>query len=199
MILVIDSETSGLWKRDLPPDHPGQPWIVTLGAKLRAPNGDLLGHFSTRIKAEGRKIETGAEAVHGISSVQAGRTGVPEVVALGMLCHFAAQAKYLVGYGIESFDRRIVVSLLMRMGKDTKMFERPSLEFVDVMFAAMQACRLPSDHEAGGYRWPSLDEAGEIILGEKPREGRHDVWDDVERCDRLFTHLVGTGHIEVIL
>jgi hypothetical protein len=34
MILFFDTETSGLWRRDLPEDHQDQPHLVSLAAQL---------------------------------------------------------------------------------------------------------------------------------------------------------------------
>jgi hypothetical protein len=34
VILFFDTETSGLWRRDLPEDHQDQPHLVSLAAQL---------------------------------------------------------------------------------------------------------------------------------------------------------------------
>lgn len=196
MFLIIDSETSGLMKRELPIDHEGQPWVVSLSAELCDTKLRQLDFFSTRIRADGRKIEAEATGVHGISSADAGRSGIPEVTAIGMLCHFASQARYVVGFGID-FDRKVIESILMRRRKDTRLWVREGLEFVDVMKPAAHICKLPSPHESGSPRWPSLDEACEIILGEPPREGSHTGWDDLQRTKRLFSKLAADRVIEI--
>jgi len=186
--LFIDCETSGLIKRSLPLDSPEQPWIVSLAAQLCDDAGRELASLNTRIRANGRTIEEGARKVHGVSTALAGRTGVSELAALGVLCgkeSFASQARFVIGHGL-SFDRDVVTSVLSRHGRDATTWTRPGLEFVDTMLAATPFCKIPSDHDSGGYRWPSLDAACEILLNEPPRTGEHDAGDDLRRAKLLY-------------
>ncbi len=188
MILLLDLETSGLIKKGLPLDSPEQPWCVSLAAELCDSEGNTLALLSTGIRANGRKIADDARKVHGISSAISGRTGVSELAALGVLCgreSFASQALWCVGHGI-SFDRDVVISLLARHGRDPASWTRPGLQFCDTMTAAAPFCRIPSEHESGGYKWPSLDECCVRLLGEQPREGTHSAIDDLSRTKRLF-------------
>lgn len=198
MLLFVDLETSDLLKRDLPLDDPSQPWAVTIAAELTDLNGKTRDFFYTRIRADGRRVRDGAAAVHGISSAQAGRDGVNEIAALAMLCGFAAQANYVVGHAID-FDRKVVESLLLRLRKDPKVWVRPGLEFICTMKTATSVCKIEPKvaRDDGSYKWPSLDEACEIILNEPRREGAHDAWDDVQRAKRLFLALRSHNLIEV--
>jgi hypothetical protein len=196
MILYVDTEASDLIKRELPLDNPGQPWAVKMSAKLVDMKGVTQAFFSTPIRAEGRKITENARKVHGVSSAQAGQSGVSEVVALGMLLGFANESRYVVGFGLD-FDRQLVESLLMRRRKDTALWVRKGLEFIDVMKPAAHLCKIPSDHENASYRWPNLDIACEKILGEPPRTGLHMDWDDLERAERIFNHLRAKNIIEI--
>lgn len=187
-ILFLDLETSGLIKKGLPLDSPEQPWCVSLAAELSDSEGNPLALLSTGIRANGRKIADDARKVHGISSAISGRTGVSELAALGVLCgreSLASQALYAVGHGI-SFDRDVVISLLARHGRDATSWTRPGLQFVDTMTAAAPFCRLPSDHESGGFKWPTLDECCAILLGEPERTGHHNALDDLQRTKRVF-------------
>jgi DNA polymerase-3 subunit epsilon len=199
MILIVDCESSDLIKRTLPLSDPAQPWCVQLAAELVSNDNQTLDFFSTHIRADGRKVRSAAQSVHGISSSAAGRSGVSEIVALGFLCGLAAQAKYVVGHGID-FDRDLITSLLMRRGKDTKLWTRPGLESICTMKAATPVCKLVPDppRDDGGWKWPSLDEASQIILGEPRREGAHGAWDDVCRTRRLFTALRERNLVEVV-
>jgi DNA polymerase III epsilon subunit-like protein len=197
MVLTVDLESSDLLKRDLPLDSPDQPWIVSIAADLSTLDGISRDFFCTRVRSGGRKIKPEAEGVHGISSRAAGRSGVSEITALGMLCGFAAQATVLVGHNIE-FDRDVIVSLLLRNGRDTGMLLRPGLTLACTMKAATPICRLPHDPpwDSGQFRWPSLDEACEIILKEPARAGFHSAFDDVGRCKRLYLELRDMGVLE---
>lgn len=194
-VLFVDAETSDLLKKHLPLDDDAQPWCVSLAAQLDVP-GQRPQFFNLAIKAEGRKIREGAERVHGVSSRSAAKHGMSEVVVLGALCNLAAQAECVVGHGI-GFDRDVITGVLARKGKDSRLWTRPGLAFHDTMLAATPFCRLPSEHEDGGFKWPSLDQACEILLGEPPRDGFHDQWDDLQRTRRLWAWLQEHNAVEV--
>lgn len=199
MYLFIDCETSGLLKKNLPLDDPSQPWVVSLAAQLCDNSGNELAAIRTGIRAGDRKVSDGAKKVHGISSQLASRTGVSELAALGVLCgreSLASQARYVVGHGLD-FDRDVINSVLARNGRDAKTWTRPGLQFVDTMTAATPFCKLTSEHESGSYRWPSLDDACRILLGEEPRAGVHDAWDDLRRCRSLFFWLRERGAFDL--
>jgi len=198
MILIFACATSDVLRTDLSLDDPGQPWICEIAAELIDAQGNPLASFWSPVKSEGRKIRDGAAAVHGISSRDAAKRGISEISALGMLVGLAAQARYAVGHGIQ-FDKDVVTSLLMRLGKKPDIWTRPGLSFLDTMIPATAACKIPSEHESGTYKWPSLDEAGTIILGEEPRDGHHSARDDVQRTKRLFLELKRQNLIEVVL
>lgn len=187
-LLFVDTETSGLIKRGVPLDSPEQPWIVSIAAELCDDAGRQLACINTRIRANGRTIADGARNVHGISSAVAGRTGVSELAALGVLCgreSFSSQARYVIGHGL-SFDRDVVTSVLAQHGRDATTWTRPGLQFVDTMLAAAPYCGIPSGRDDGTYKWPSLDEACEILLREPPRTGPHNAWEDIQRAKLLF-------------
>lgn len=193
-ILFVDCETSDLLKRDLALDDLSQPWCVSIAAVLAVP-GRPDQEINLPIRAEGRKIRAGAEAVHGVSSREAAKHGVPEVAVLAVLCWLAAQAECVVGHGI-GFDRDVVTSVLMRRGKDSRLWTRPGLTFHDTMKLATPFCRIPSVFDDGGFKWPSLDEACSILLGEPPRAGEHSAKDDLQRTRRLWAWLCDHNAVE---
>lgn len=195
MFLAIDVESSDLLKRTLPLDDAAQPWPVSLAAILCDDDGTEQDFFHTRIRSDGRMIRPGAQAVHGIGSSAAGRHGVSEVAALGMLVGFAAQATRLIGHAIE-FDRDVIIATLRRLDKDDRMLVRPGLELVDTMKAAAPVCRIPSGRDDGQFKWPTLDEACATVLGEAPRTGPHNAYDDALRARRLYLALVARNVLE---
>lgn len=197
--LFVDIESSGLLKKNLPLDSAEQPWVVSLAAELCDDTGRQLACINTGIRANGRKITEGARLVHGVSSQLAGRTGISELAALGVLCgreSLASQARFVIGHGL-GFDRDVITSVLARNGRDATIWMRPGLQFVDTMTAATPFCKIASEHESGGYKWASLDEACEILLEEPPRTGRHSAWDDVQRCKALYFWLRDRGVFEL--
>lgn len=79
----------------------------------------------------------------------------------------------------------------------TKIWTRPQLRFIDPMIAATQVCKIvpPEPRSDGSYKWPTLDEAGSILLGEAPRGEHHSAADDIQRTKRLFYDLWRRGLI----
>lgn len=198
-LLFINCQTSGLFKKGLALDDPNQPWVCSIAAELTNDSGDQLAAIRTGIRAGDRKVTEGAQKVHGISSQLASRTGVSELSALGVLCgreSFASQARYVVGHGLQ-FDKDVITSVLARNGRDAKTWVRAGLQFIDTMTAAAPFCKLKSEHESGAYRWPNLDEACKVLLGEEPRAGVHDAWNDLHRCKALFFHLRERGAFDL--
>lgn len=188
MIIALDLETSGLPAATAEIGSQQYPWAVSAACVLFDFAGRDLAVFSSRIRADGRTISPGAQAVHGISAREAGRGGIPEVVALSVICNFASEARFLTGFNID-FDRKILESALIRLGKDARKLVRPGLVAVDLMKPAAAFCRLPSGHDSGSYRWPSLDAALQTIRNERPRTGHHDALRDAMAAKRLFLSL----------
>jgi DNA polymerase III epsilon subunit-like protein len=187
-ILSIDTETSGLARSGIEKGSEEYPFLLEVGLELFAEDGTTAGLFKSRVRSDGRSIQPGATAVHGISDRAAVRDGVSEIAALAVISGFAAQADYLIGYSV-SYDRDIIESALIRRGKETRMLVRPGLEVIDIKLAATAACKIPTDHSSGSYKWPSMDVAAEMILGEPPRVGPHDALLDCQKAKRLFMAL----------
>ncbi len=196
MILSLYCESSNLPARDMAVTDKQYPWPVRIGAALFDNDGRDQALFSTGIRADGRSISLGAQNVHGVSSRDAGRVGVPEIVALSVICHMAGQARYLIGFNVE-FDRDILVAAVLRQNQDPRRLLRPGLQLVDLMKPCAAFCKLPSEHDSGSYRWPSLDDACQLLLGESPRTGPHTDWDDLQRSKRIYFWLQERGALEI--
>jgi DNA polymerase III epsilon subunit-like protein len=196
LALAIDLESSGLPPPGVEKGHAQYPWACQIGCILFDLEGNELAVLETLIKSEGRKMQAGAIAVHGISDQDAAIFGVGEVPAYALLCHLAAKAQWLVGFHVK-FDRDIAESALIRLNKDTRMLVRSGLEVIDLVQPCAAVCKLPTDHDSGSYRWPNLDVACEKILGEPPREGKHGALDDSRRAKRLFLELWKQNVIEL--
>lgn len=195
MILAVDVETSNLPPRGMGIENPQYPWPMQIGAVLFDVDGRDHAIFSSRIRADGRTVSDGAQAVHGISAREAGRSGIPEIIALAAVCHFAGQASYMVGFNIE-FDRDVLHASILRLNQDPKRLMRPGLEIVDLMKPSSAFCKLDSGREDGQYKFPRLGEALSVIRNERPRQGRHDALRDAMAAKRLFFSLRHRGAFE---
>lgn len=199
ILMFLDTETSSLPTLALPVGDTGQPWAVAVAAELTDIDGNSLASFYSRIRADGRKIREDAQKIHGISSLAAARSGIPEVVALGVLVHFASQANYAIGHSVV-FDKEVIEGLLIQRGKSKDLWSRPGLEWVCTMRAATPLCKIKPDkpRDDGQYKWPTLDQACiALIVGAVARSGHHNAWDDMKRAQALYFELRRRGVYEI--
>lgn len=173
--LFISIATSSLLKDTLPADSKQQPWIVRMATQLVSADGRVEAGFCTSIRAEGRKIESGATAKHGITSTQADRGGVYELFVLGAACGLkaggkrptdypglASMARYVVCWNAD-FVRAVIGSMFARHGEPADAWVRPGLQFISLQQVVTPFCKLTASE--GGYRLPKRDEAVSVLLG----------------------------------
>lgn len=203
--VVLDLETSGLYREDLSMDDPGQPWAIQIAAVLCNGAGLVTNAFSHIVKADNRRIKEDALKVHGISDRAAAQVGVHERRVLGILTDMLKTASMtemrVVTYG--DMDRKIIASLLARyallLNKPSTSFDplwltRPGVQFINLQRPYLQQlCQLPGEFD--DYRWPTLDEAAQIILGRKAREGHHDAYEGCVILKDLFVECARRGLI----
>jgi hypothetical protein len=197
MYLFVKALTSGHIKKALPLDATDQPWVVHISAQLADADGTEIASINTGIRASGRTVGSDAAAYHGVSTRRASVSGTSEKAALSVLCgkeSLASQARYIIGHGL---CRDTIKSVILRNKWDSSVWERHGVCFVDTMTAATPFCKLKGEHDSGSYRWPSLDEACEALLGEPPRAGHHDAWDDLRRAKALFFWLRERGAFDL--
>lgn len=203
-LLFIDVESSGLIREDLPLNDSAQPWPMQVSAMLCNETGAIANFFSHVVKAEGRTAKENAVKVHGISAWATTQIGVPEPRVLGILSDMLKTvpmtAMRVISFS--DFDRKLISSAFARFGESqgrpgsyARLWEhRVGTEFLNVQHPwAQQVCKLPSQIEGGDYKWPSLDEAAEIILGRPPREGFHDAFTDMLLLRDIYFELQRRG------
>lgn len=190
-ILLIDTETSGLYRDDLAMDDPGQPWAVEISALLCNTAGVVTNSFTHIVKADGRKIKEGALQVHGITDRAASQIGIPEGRVLGILRDMlqTAPLREMKVVSYSDLDKRVIASLFARfalsLNKKSNSYDgvwlsRTGVQFVDLQKPyCQQLCKIPTDRDDGSFKWPSLEEAAEIILGRRPRTGVHHAFEDM--------------------
>lgn len=191
MLCFCDLETSGLNISGLPPEAPEQPWPLQIAAELCDYDGTTKSHMSIYVKADGRKVDAGATAVHGITSREADKTGVSEVVALAMLVGLVGDAEKVIGFGV-NYDKGVILGALTRRERPTRKFLRPGLEFIDLIPPAAAACKLPTDHSSNSFRWPDLSTAfsmltnGLATVDDIDLPAAHDAWGDCRRAKAVY-------------
>lgn len=106
--IFFDTETQHLPLFKEPSEHPEQPHIVQLAARLvELDTRKLISSMDVIIRPDGWTIPAETTAIHGITTEHALDVGVPEVLAVQMLLALWERADFKVAHN-ESFDTRIV-------------------------------------------------------------------------------------------
>lgn len=192
MLLVFDTETTGLSDRMMPPDHPSQPHVVQIAAALYHPELRLeRAAFSLLIAPDSwpqpyAGIPEAAVAVHGIDHITAQMFGVGAATACAMFSQFCKRATVAIAHNLE-FDQKLIETAFARLQRPCPL---DGMKKFCTMQAATPICKVPfKDGDAYRWKWPSLDECLERMLGETPRAGKHDAFDDLRICARVYFKL----------
>ncbi len=195
LILVIDSETSGLVQFGLPHDHPAQPDLVQLGMVLCEEDGRERAALELIVQ-QTAPIPRSASDVHCITDEIAKRCGVPLAMAVASYQQFAKLAGTLVAHNLP-FDERIMATALHRAGRMNGVGQTP-LKRLCTMELAESVLRLPATErmKAAGYghknKKPSLAECTRYFFHEEIR-GAHSALADARACARIYFQIVLKG------
>jgi DNA polymerase-3 subunit epsilon len=189
--LIFDTETTGMIKWKLEPEHSSQPDLIQLGMLLIETEGwKMRARHSVLLKLpEGASIEPGAQAAHGISAEDCATYGVESVVACSLFNQHCMQADVIVAHNM-SFDRSVMLTALFRLGK--KPDRMAGKRLICTKDESTDVLKLPGKFES--YKWPTLGEAYRHFSGHD-LEGAHDALVDTEACLVVFRGLVDLGVI----
>jgi DNA polymerase-3 subunit epsilon len=183
MYLILDTETTGV----APTAR-----IVSISWALFDESATELSLAHHIIFPDGFTIPLEASAIHGISTEQARRRGIPVKAALAALsADIERQVPVLfVGHNV-SFDRPIVLNEYARLDTPANLAALPTF---CTMKSTASFCRIPRYN--GGYKWPSLDELHRKLFG-CPHTAAHDARADVVACAKCFFELRRLGVAQV--
>lgn len=190
MRLFYDTETSGLWRDDLPYDHPSQPNLVQLGLQFYDAKWKRTGVLVALIKPDGWSIEPDAERHHGISEARCARHGIPLVAALSVLQAYAANSRRIAAHNNE-FDRKVIKAAIARAGGEGLWWQRKAPQFFCTMETSTPILQLPGEH---GFKFPSLEEAHRFFYPEHEYTTQHDAEADTDALVRVYQALEQGGH-----
>lgn len=190
MILVYDTETTGMVRWNEPPTHPSQPRLVQLGLGLYHEDGTEISAISLIVNSK-CAIHPEAAAVHGIDDALCEQAGVEPALAISLLNSLAARASIRVAHNV-NFDNKIVDIELSAIGSSALHFR--SLPSFCTMQASTPICRILklSPRHSTDYKWPKLSEAYQHFFNE-PLIGAHDALSDVRACARIYFHMQRNG------
>lgn len=174
MILIFDTETTGLVKDWNNPNSNSNPHLVQLGFTVCNEEGRSLFTYGSIVHPyyEG-DIEPGATKAHGISKQLAQDKGIKLEVVMNIFFMWLVQCDHIVAHNIK-FDK-IIVEKAFKVSLSDKQDFCTMLESTNI-------CCIPSSR---GFKWPKLEEAYDFFFNEK-LVGAHDALTDVMACKRIY-------------
>lgn len=212
MLIVFDSETTGLPLWNQPSEDSGQPHIVQIAAALRGFDRKVepVQIMNRIIKPEGWTIPEEVSKLHGITTEHALEVGVPIEDALTEFFNMLEQATSCIGYNI-AFDKRCIRIEEKRMcGADAPDEELPighkltGMKEVELSNLMTKHCNLPPTEKmmAAGRKTakkPKLEEAFLHAYGSSMADGldggAHDAMTDVKATMALYWWLLDRQEI----
>lgn len=178
MILVFDTETTGLVRHNLPASDPKQPMIVQLAAILYDNDANELHIMNTLVKTDGWDIPQVVVNVHGITKARADAEGIPLAEVIDLFNLMVARAKLVVAHNIK-FDSGVLQCAYAKLGRLAPKGFPPGF---CTMESSTQLCKLPG---RGKYKWPKLSEAYKFLFKEELPQA-HDALADVRATARIY-------------
>jgi DNA polymerase-3 subunit epsilon len=191
--LVFDTETTGLVKDKLPPEHPDQPRLVQLALVQLDDDLNVIQKVSVIVKPDGFVIPAQASDVHGITQEKAEKYGLPIKSVLSVFNQMCLQSVRLVAHNLK-FDQLLIRSETAR----NKVLDRTlAMDVYCTMEESRDLVAIPPTEKmvAAGmtqYKNPSLAEAYKHFTGED-LVGAHDAIVDVMATIEVYRHIKGGG------
>lgn len=189
MILVIDTETTGLLRMGEPADAPGQPRMASFAGIVWNDAGEEEETLYALFQPDGWDMPPETSAINGLTNEKLREHGVPVGDVLPVIREMILRADWIVSYGID-FDLKVIRGELRRAGLDDCREHLQAHKWC-AQRTATRLCKLPPSDKmmASGRKTaktPKLWEAVEILLGIKRHQWpQHDALDDVRMLKRL--------------
>lgn len=189
MILVFDTETTGIPNWHEPSDDPSQPHIVDIACSLFDRTGLEVDRFDAIIDA-GVEIPEEVALIHGITTEISREQGVDPAFALGRFFGMVDQASLIVGHNI-SFDIRMVRILAARLTAEK--WDNPHPTFC-TMRRTTNICKIlkANARTSNDWKWPNLSEAIRHFFNEE-HANAHRARPDCDGAARIYFHLLEQG------
>ena len=185
MILFFDTETNGLWRRDLHVTDLNQPRLVSLAAMVCKDDESSVSQVSLRSKPENWTIPKGASDVNGITTEEATNTGISTHSIMCVLSELLNQCHTLVAHNA-AFDLQIIEREFYKQGIR---FKLPENIHCSMMMAKDE---LKLEGKFKDYKFPKLQETFEAFFHSSPQQ-YHDALLDVQLCKEIYFHLLRKG------
>ncbi len=181
MILVYDTETTGLPDFKKPAEDPSQPHIAQLGAILYNNGRRPVCEINVLVRPQGWVIPPEATLVHGITQEAAEKYGLKLETVVGIFLALVDRAELLVAHN-HDFDEKMMRREMHHLGFASRAEELRAKPNYCTMKQSTNILQLPGRY---GFKWPNLQEAHTHFTG-KPFDGAHDAMADVRACAAVY-------------
>jgi DNA polymerase-3 subunit epsilon len=198
LVLIYDTETSGLPLFTEPSESEGQPHICEIAALLFDDHSKVL-HQSLHhiVRQDGWDVDEKAFEAHGITKERSFSEGIDEAIAVQQFYALSLMSDVRVAHN-EQFDQRIIRIGMKRfaLGESQEMRDNMADTFKArpsycTMKTATPILNLPATEtmvKAGRGKWkksPSLMETYRHFFGQE-FEGAHGALADAKACARIY-------------
>jgi DNA polymerase III subunit epsilon len=187
MYAILDCETSGLPRYNLPADDPAQPHVAAVALILVDEHFKVEREYEALIRPDGWEMEPGAMAVNGLTMERLAENGIPILSALPVYTDAIDEGRVIVAYGTR-FDTKCMRGELRRARLDDR-FERTRT--ICAMQSCVGVCKIPKA-KGGGYKFPKLAEAYRHFF-KRDFEFPHSALADARACLAIFRKLNEIG------
>jgi DNA polymerase III subunit epsilon len=190
---ILDTETSGLPRYNLPADDPAQPHVAAVALILVDEQFKVEREYEVLIKPDGWEMEPGAMAVNGLTMERLNDSGIPIMEALPVYTDAIDEGRTIVAHNCR-FDTKCMRGELRRAKIDDR-FDRTKT------ICTMQGCvgvvKAPPSNSmmAGGrktFKMPKLAEAYRHFF-KREIVGAHSALVDARACLDIFRKLNEIG------
>lgn len=172
-VLVIDTETTGLFDFKRPADDVGQPRMASVAMLYfdNVADGEPVSTFERYIRPDGWTMSAEAGAVNGLTDDFLHERGVAVAEALDAYEQALDLGYIVVAYNAQ-YDLKVLRAELRRAGRNDRFDRTPN---ICVMRPLTDICRIPGRY---GYKWPNLAQACAHfgIVNAKAHDAVGDAW-----------------------
>lgn len=185
--IVMDTESTGLFRYDQPADADGQPRMAEIVMILTDADMNIEKEYHAYIRPDGWEMTEGASKVNGLTTEFLNENGIPVTEALNEYASAIDNGYILVAHNV-SHDAKQLRSELRHAGMDDRFEATPN---ICTMRGLTDTCKIPPRGNRGGWKWPSLSEA--CVFFHMENMGDHSALADARACLALLRKMKELG------
>lgn len=182
--LILDCETSSLFRYDLPADAEGQPRLAQIGMIFVRPDLTIEAEHEFLIKPDGWEMSEEAAAITGLTTERLLADGVDIRPALDLYAAGLDAGRVVVGHNC-SFDAKMLRAELRRSGMDDRYIRTRTICTMQAFYGKKSPVKIPKANGKGGA--PMLTDCCSFFGIDLPKA--HSALDDARGAHGLLLKL----------